>query len=83
MFVNLVTCESTYLKINIEKHWTKMKHLKHFFLGLKMFVFIICFVFFILLMRDVWQKFSSGITNTGAQNLGKYYSVSSFSMKIK
>ena len=38
---------------------------KIFFLGIKIFIFGICFVLFLLLIEDVWRKFSSNITTTG------------------
>ena len=39
--------------------------LRIFFLGIKALLFGVCFIFFLLLIDDVWRKFSSNITTTG------------------
>jgi hypothetical protein len=40
---------------------------KVFFGFLKILSFFICFALFLLLMIDVWQKFSDGMTNMGSR----------------
>jgi hypothetical protein len=82
---NLISLKRTFVRSTFYQKTMKLSHkTDKVFLCIKTVAFVACFVMFILLMVDIWEKFNSELTTIGIR-LKKcvifYYCFSSFYMK--